>query len=121
LGPSSAESAGSKVVAYPDDELDINPFNTTALWRDSLDDDRLPERVLRDMAARWVKRYSGHDDLSQAEWLSLGFAHQVREERIAARRAFERALARGGPLDDNVRTALRELGGRPGSPDELGP
>lgn len=79
------------------------------------------QRVLRDMAARWVKRYSGHDDLSQAEWLSLGFAHQVREERIAARRAFERALARGGPLDDNVRTALRELGGRPGSPDELGP
>ncbi|MCL4685937.1 hypothetical protein KJ059_14435 [Myxococcota bacterium] len=79
------------------------------------------QAVLRDMAARWVERYAGHDDLSQAEWLSLGFAHQVRDERDAARRAFERALARGGPLDDNVRTALRELGDGPGSPGEPGP
>lgn len=79
------------------------------------------QRVLRDMAARWVERYAGHDDLSQAEWLSLGFAHQVRAERDAARRAFTRALARGGPLDDNVRAALRELGDAPGSPGEPGP
>lgn len=39
---------GSTVVAYPFDELDVNPFNTTALWRNSLDEDQLPERVLRD-------------------------------------------------------------------------
>lgn len=39
-------ASGSRVVLYPDDELTINPFNSTALWRDSLDEERLPERVL---------------------------------------------------------------------------
>lgn len=38
---------GSTVLLYPDDELTINPFESTALWRSSLDDDRLPEVVLR--------------------------------------------------------------------------
>ena len=37
---------GSEVVIYPDDELTINPFNSTALWRSSLDEEQLPEKVL---------------------------------------------------------------------------
>lgn len=79
------------------------------------------QRVLRDMAGRWVERYADREGLSQAELLSLGFAHQIRGERGEARRSFERALERGGPIDENVRSALRELGDGPGPAREPGP
>ncbi len=72
-------------------------------------------RVLRDMAGRWVERYQGQEGLSQAELYSLGVAHQLREEPREAREAFEQALERGGPIDDNVRAALRSLGPATGS------
>jgi hypothetical protein len=36
----------SHIILYPNDYLEINPFNSTALWRTSLDDEALPERIL---------------------------------------------------------------------------
>jgi hypothetical protein len=66
-------------------------------------------RVLADMAGHWVERYRGFEELSQAELMSLGAAHQVRGEREPARRAFERALERGGPFDQEIRQVLRSL------------
>ncbi len=38
---------GSYIILYPHDYLTINPLNSTALWRTSLDEDQLPENVLR--------------------------------------------------------------------------
>lgn len=40
---------GSDVILYPDDELTINPFSSTALWRSSLDESELPENRLREL------------------------------------------------------------------------
>ncbi|GAB1257178.1 hypothetical protein NBRC116494_16800 [Aurantivibrio plasticivorans] len=39
--------ANSYIILYPNDELTINPFSSTALWRSSLDEDQLPENVLK--------------------------------------------------------------------------
>jgi len=40
---------GSHIVLWPDDQLTINPLNSTALWRTSLDEKDLPENVLKDI------------------------------------------------------------------------
>lgn len=69
------------------------------------------QAVMRDMAGRWVARLGGRDDLSQAELFSLGVAHALRGETSPARAALERALARGGPLDAQIRAQLAALGG----------
>lgn len=37
----------SDVILYPDDQLTINPFSSTAAWRSSLDQDTLPEITLQ--------------------------------------------------------------------------
>ena len=39
----------SYLILYPEDHLTINPFNTTALWRTSLDAENLPENILRNI------------------------------------------------------------------------
>jgi hypothetical protein len=69
------------------------------------------QTVMRDMAGRWVARLGGRDDLSQAELFSLGVAHALRGEIAPARAALERALARGGPLDAQIRAQLAALSG----------
>jgi hypothetical protein len=38
---------GSRLVLYPHDHLDVNPFNSSAGLRASLSPDRLPENILR--------------------------------------------------------------------------
>ena len=38
---------GSHIVLYPNDQLTVNPLNSTALWRSSLDEKDLPENVLK--------------------------------------------------------------------------
>lgn len=40
---------GSHLVMYPDHHTDENPFNSTARWRESLDEEQLPETILRDI------------------------------------------------------------------------
>lgn len=40
---------GSHIVLWPKDHLTINPLNTTALWRSSLDESDLPENILKDI------------------------------------------------------------------------
>lgn len=37
----------SYLILYPNDELTINPYETTALWRTSLDEEDLPENKLK--------------------------------------------------------------------------
>jgi hypothetical protein len=39
----------SYLILYPEDHLTINPFNTSALWRTSLDTENLPENILRNI------------------------------------------------------------------------
>ena len=39
----------SHVVGYPHDLLTVNPFSSTADWRNSLDEEDLPENALRDV------------------------------------------------------------------------
>ncbi len=52
---------GTYVALYPRDHTEINPFNSSAHWRDSLDDDQLPEVVLRDIEP--VKIYDEPGDI----------------------------------------------------------
>lgn len=40
---------GSHLMLYPEHQLEENPFNSTALWRESLDEDQLPENTLREI------------------------------------------------------------------------
>ena len=37
---------GSHIVLWPEDHLDINALNTTALWRNNLDEEQLPQNIL---------------------------------------------------------------------------
>lgn len=39
----------SYLELYPSDQLEINPYNSSALWRSSLDPEQLPEVVLQDI------------------------------------------------------------------------
>lgn len=36
----------SHIVLWPEDHLDINSLNTTALWRNNLDEEQLPQNIL---------------------------------------------------------------------------
>jgi hypothetical protein len=67
------------------------------------------EAVLHDMAGTWLQRLEDWERLSQTELYTVGFAHRTRGEFAAARRAFERALEKGGPIDDLVRSELTRL------------
>ncbi len=51
----------SHVVLYPDNELTINPYSSTAEWRDSLDEDQLPENLLKNIEP--VKVYAQPGDI----------------------------------------------------------
>ncbi|MGK0271183.1 MAG: hypothetical protein ACI88H_001840, partial [Cocleimonas sp.] len=40
---------GSHIVLWPEDHLEINALNTTALWRTNLDEENLPQNILKDI------------------------------------------------------------------------
>ncbi|MCP5071064.1 MAG: hypothetical protein GY946_31255 [bacterium] len=65
--------------------------------------------VLSGMADRWIDRWGDVESPSQPELLSLGVAHRMRGDGLAARRALERGLAIEGPLEDALRAQLAEV------------
>lgn len=52
-------SQGSNLVLYPNHYLEINPFNSTAEWRDHLDEADLPEKVLKDVEPVYLDAQPG--------------------------------------------------------------
>ena len=67
-------------------------------------------RLVADMAGRWIEIFGRYDDLSQVELMALGQSHEIRGEREAARRAYQRGLAVGGSQDAWFRERLGALG-----------
>jgi len=67
--------------------------------------------VVRDLAAWWIARSETLPEPTQMELRVLALAHLARGEREQARAALGAALQRGGPIDDRIRSELRELGG----------
>ncbi|MCP5055427.1 MAG: hypothetical protein GY937_01750 [bacterium] len=65
--------------------------------------------VLAGMAQRWIDRWGDVESPSQPELLSLGVAHRMQSDDVAARRALERGLAIEGPLEAALRSQLAEV------------
>ncbi|HEY5658594.1 MAG TPA: hypothetical protein VIY27_12470 [Myxococcota bacterium] len=72
------------------------------------------QRVIREMAGRWIARAQARGYTTQPELRVLGLAHLERQEYAAAVAAFEASLRAGGPLDDAVRAELAALRARLG-------
>ncbi len=66
------------------------------------------QRVLLDLARRDVERLEAHENPTQSELIVLSDAYRVRGQPEKARRALERALELGGPLDATARSLLEE-------------
>lgn len=67
--------------------------------------------VVRDLAAGWIAHYERLEEPTQMELRVRALAHLARGERQDAIAALEAALARGGPIDDRVRSELEQLRG----------
>lgn len=67
--------------------------------------------VVRDLAAGWIRHYDRLDDPTQLELRVRALAHLARGERAQAIAALEAALARGGPIDERIRSELDQLRG----------
>lgn len=65
--------------------------------------------LVREMAAWWIERSDRLQDPTQTELRVRALAHLARGEEAEAIRAFEAALARGGPIDDRIRAELNDL------------
>lgn len=72
------------------------------------------QALIHEIAGWWVDRFASQPDPTQLELRVLATAHLARGERAEALAALERALARGGPIDDRIRSEIaqvRALGG----------
>lgn len=67
------------------------------------------QALVREVAGWWVERFSKLPDPTQLELRTLATAHLARGERAEAIAALERALARGGPIDERIRGEIEEL------------
>jgi len=70
----------SHIVLWPDNDLAINPLNSTALWRSSLDENELPENILKDIKP--VRVYADPGDVVIFRGNSI---HHERENPANAR------------------------------------
>jgi hypothetical protein len=61
------------------------------------------------IAENWIRQVEARERHLQPELRKLAHAHLARGDREGARRAYERALAKGGPLDGVVRDELAAL------------
>ncbi|MEB2346845.1 MAG: hypothetical protein OZ948_19165 [Deltaproteobacteria bacterium] len=72
------------------------------------------QALVREIAGWWVARFSSLPNPTQLELRVLATAHLARGEHAEALAALERALARGGPIDERIRAEIaqvRALGG----------
>jgi len=67
------------------------------------------DRLMYDMAGRWIERAGRREDPSPAELRVMAQAHVVREEYDQARELLERAVRAGGPFEAMVRGELEAL------------
>ena len=72
--------------------------------------------VVYEIAGGWIESGQRWKDPTQLELRMLASAHIARGERDEAVATLQRALARGGPLDDLIRADLGALGAHPGPP-----
>jgi hypothetical protein len=71
------------------------------------------QAVVRETAQMWIDASAEWEDPTQIELHRIASAHVVRGEREQALALLRRALARGGPLDEQIRAELLALGARP--------
>ena len=67
------------------------------------------DALVGEVAGWWVQRLSAKQDPTQLELRTLAIAHLARHERAEAIAALARAIATGGPLDDQLRTELAQV------------
>lgn len=79
----------------------------------SLRSDPRFDALIGEIAGWWVERFSAKQDATQLELRTLAIAHLARHERTAAIAALERALARGGPLDAQIREEIAQIRAMP--------
>lgn len=65
--------------------------------------------LVREIATWWVERMQAKPDPTQIELRTLAMAQLARGERDSARDSLERALAKGGPIDDRIRDELKQI------------
>jgi hypothetical protein len=71
------------------------------------------QAVVRETAQMWIDASAEWDDPTQIELHRVASAHAVRGEREQAVALLRRALARGGPIDAQIRAEIAALGARP--------
>lgn len=65
--------------------------------------------LVRDLAGWWLEHYDRIESPTQLELRVRAIAHLARGEQKQAIAALEAALARGGPIDDRIRSELAEV------------
>jgi hypothetical protein len=71
------------------------------------------EALVREIASSWVVRLSAAPEPTQMELRALALAHLARGDRGEAIATLERALARGGPLDERLRNEIEQVRSAP--------
>jgi hypothetical protein len=66
--------------------------------------------VISEIAEGWILRGRARENPTQQELQMIGHAHFARGEREEAIAALRRALARGGPREQQIRADLAALG-----------
>jgi hypothetical protein len=75
----------------------------------SLRDDPRFKSLIREIATWWIDRMQAKPDPTQIELRTLAMAQFARGERDAAIETLERALAKGGPIDDRIRDEMSQI------------
>jgi hypothetical protein len=71
--------------------------------------DRRIQTLIEDLAAMRIEKASRRSRLTQMELSDVAEAHALRGERESALAALDQAIARGGPLDEELRTRRARL------------
>ena len=71
--------------------------------------DRRIQSLVQDLAAQRIEKAGQRTRLTQMELSDVAEAHALRGERDAALAALDQAIARGGPLDEELRTRRARL------------
>ncbi len=106
-GDSEAAVAGLR-GAFERGWMQLEVLYVGRAWA-SLRDEPGFQALLREMAATRIEQFGGIARPTEAELFSLANAHQVLGDEEAARRAYQRAFALGGPVGERVQGRLRRM------------
>ncbi|MCG8382936.1 MAG: hypothetical protein MJA28_12115 [Gammaproteobacteria bacterium] len=98
------EGSESHLVLWPNDALDVNPLNTTALWRSSLDEQDLPENRLADIEP--VRVYTEPGDVIMFRGSSIYHEREYPADTALLYLKFN--AMRLDPLNEDPSTSLQE-------------